>query len=446
MKKISLSLMAILSIAYSFAQTGDYKKRPALGVHFTLTDFKTAADLRSHSLSYVLNQKNWATVSSMNPGLAISYWKGLTNTIDFSTMANFSFLSYPIPSHPENSPSDKLAISWDADLNFKMLPDKYLVSPYVTGGIGVTKFKGYYSGYMPLGLGLQFNLFDDAFVMLNSQYRVPVTSLGEYHLFYSLGFLGTIGKKKEVAPPPPPPPPPPAPADMDKDGVVDSIDACPTVPGPASLNGCPDSDGDGILDKDDACPNKAGIAKYKGCPIPDTDGDGINDEEDKCPTVAGLARYQGCPIPDTDGDGINDEEDKCPTVAGIAENFGCPKIDEAIIQKIEYAAKNVYFASGKFTLLSKSFKPLNDVAKIMNDNPDLKLDISGHTDNTGDAAKNQTLSENRAKSVLDYLVKKGVDASRITSAGYGQDQPIADNNTAAGRAKNRRVEIKVRNY
>lgn len=444
MKKISLSLLAILSIIYSFAQTGDYKKRPALGVHFTLTDFKTAADLRSHSMSYVLTQKTWSKISNMNPGLAISYWKGLTNTIDFSTMVNFSFLNYPVPNKPTVT-NDRFNIAWDADLNFKMLPDHYWVSPYVTAGIGINKFAGYYSAYAPLGLGLQLNLFDDAYMMLNSQYRVPVTSLGEYHLFHSIGFVGTIGKKKEVAPPPPPPPPP-APADMDKDGVVDSIDACPTVPGPASLNGCPDSDGDGILDKDDACPNKAGIAKYKGCPIPDTDGDGINDEEDKCPTVAGLARYQGCPIPDTDGDGINDEEDKCPTVAGVAENFGCPKIDEAIIQKIEYAAKNVYFASGKFTLLSKSFKPLNDVAKIMNDNPDLKLDISGHTDNTGDAAKNQTLSENRAKSVLDYLVKKGVDASRVTSAGYGQDQPIADNNTAAGRAKNRRVEIKVRNY
>jgi OmpA-OmpF porin, OOP family len=82
----------------------------------------------------------------------------------------------------------------------------------------------------------------------------------------------------------------------------------------------------------------------------------------------------------------------------------------------------------------------------MKDNTELNLDISGHTDNTGDATKNQTLSENRAQSVKDYLIKKGVEESRITSAGYGPDQPVADNTTAAGRAKNRRVEIKVRNY
>ena len=448
MKKIVLSLLAIMGFVYSFAQTGDYKKRPAVGVHFTLTDFKTAAALRATSLSAVLRKGDYSKIANMNAGLGLSYWKGLSNAIDFSSMLNFSFLSYPIPNKPSTIGSDKLNISWDADVNFKMLPDNYWVSPYLTAGLGVNKYSGFYSAYVPLGFGLQVNLFDDAYIMINSQYRIPATSLGEYHLFHAIGFVGSLGGKK-AAPPVvvvPPPPPPPPPADTDKDGVIDSLDACPTVPGPASLNGCPDTDGDGILDKDDACPDKAGIAKYKGCPIPDTDGDGINDEEDKCPTVSGLARYQGCPIPDTDGDGINDEEDKCPTEAGIAENFGCPKIDEAIIKKVEYAAKNVYFATGKYTLLAKSFKPLNDVVKILKDHPELKLDISGHTDNTGDAAKNQTLSENRAKAVLNYLVKKGVDAARVTSAGYGQDQPVGDNTTAAGRAKNRRVEIKVRNY
>jgi outer membrane protein OmpA-like peptidoglycan-associated protein len=445
MKKIVLSLLAVMGFIYSFAQTADNKKRSAIGVHFTLTDFKTAADLRKSGLSYVLRKGDYTNLSLMDPGLGISYWKGLTNQIDFSSLANFSFLKYPVPNKPVAT-IDAFTINLDANLNFKMLPDNYWVVPYLTAGLGVTKYKGYYSAYMPLGAGLQVSLFNEAFIMINTQYRVPVTSLGAYNVFHSIGIVGVIGKKKEIVIAPPPPPPPPPPADTDKDGVVDSLDACPTVPGPASLNGCPDTDGDGILDKDDACPNKPGTVKYKGCPIPDTDGDGINDEEDKCPTVAGLARYQGCPIPDTDGDGINDEEDKCPTVAGVAENFGCPKIDEAIVKKIEYAAKNVYFATGKYALLSKSFKPLNDVVKIMADHPELKLDISGHTDNTGDAAKNQALSENRAKAVLDYLVKKGVAADRITSAGYGQDQPVADNKTAAGRAKNRRVEIKVRNY
>jgi outer membrane protein OmpA-like peptidoglycan-associated protein len=215
------------------------------------------------------------------------------------------------------------------------------------------------------------------------------------------------------------------------------------VPGLAAFNGCPDSDGDGIADKEDKCPQVKGIAKYQGCPIPDSDNDGINDEEDKCPNEAGVAKYQGCPIPDSDGDGVNDEEDKCPALAGPASNQGCPEIKEEVKKRIDVAAKNVFFATGSSKLLTKSFKSLNEVVKILNEDPNLKLDIEGHTDNTGKPDKNQVLSEQRAKSVLDYLTSKGVDPSRLVSAGYGQDRPVADNKTAAGRAKNRRVDLKL---
>jgi outer membrane protein OmpA-like peptidoglycan-associated protein len=235
------------------------------------------------------------------------------------------------------------------------------------------------------------------------------------------------------------------PKDTDGDGVVDSLDACPTVAGLPQFNGCPDTDGDGIPDKDDKCPNQKGIAKYNGCPIPDTDGDGMNDEEDKCPTVAGVAKYNGCPIPDTDGDGINDEEDRCPTVPGVKENQGCPLVKEEIIKKVTFAAKNIFFATASSKLLSKSFKSLNEVAKILKEDANLKLDIEGHTDNTGKPEKNQVLSENRAKAVLDYLTKKGgVDASKLTSAGFGDTKPIASNKTAKGKAQNRRVELKLK--
>ena len=234
--------------------------------------------------------------------------------------------------------------------------------------------------------------------------------------------------------------------DRDGDGVLDGVDRCPDTKGLASLQGCPDSDGDGIADIDDKCPDVFGLARYQGCPVPDTDKDGVNDELDKCPTVAGLARYQGCPIPDTDGDGINDEEDKCINDKGPASNFGCPVINEEIIKKVNRAAQNIFFATASDKLLAKSFPKLNEVVTILQDNPSFKVQIDGHTDDVGKDEYNHTLSHNRAASVRAYLVSKGIDESRLSSTGYGETKPIADNTTAAGRAKNRRVEMTLRNY
>ena len=236
--------------------------------------------------------------------------------------------------------------------------------------------------------------------------------------------------------------------DTDNDGINDEVDKCPSVAGLAKYQGCPipDTDGDGVNDEVDKCPSVAGLAKYQGCPIPDTDGDGVNDEEDKCPSVAGLAKYQGCPIPDTDKDGVNDEEDKCPNEAGPASNSGCPVIDVVIVEKVNKAAQNIFFSIGSSKLLAKSFKSLKDVVQIMQENPTYRIDVDGHTSNTGGTELNKKLSESRAKSVRQYLIDNGVDESKIIATGYGEERPIADNKTAAGRAKNRRVEMHLRNY
>ncbi len=258
------------------------------------------------------------------------------------------------------------------------------------------------------------------------------------------GIAFKVGSGHKIALPPTPPPP--VIKDRDGDGVLDDDDRCPDIAGLASLKGCPDKDGDGIADIDDKCPDVFGYARYQGCPVPDRDKDGINDEADKCPDVFGYARYQGCPIPDTDNDGVNDEEDKCINEKGPASNFGCPLINEEIIRKVDLAAKNIFFATGSSKLLAKSNASLNTVVKILNDNTSFKVNIDGHTDITGTAPKNQILSEDRAASVKAYLVGKGINESRLTATGYGQDRPVADNKTVKGRAQNRRVEMKLRNY
>jgi outer membrane protein OmpA-like peptidoglycan-associated protein/opacity protein-like surface antigen len=234
--------------------------------------------------------------------------------------------------------------------------------------------------------------------------------------------------------------------DTDGDGINDDVDKCPNEAGVAKYNGCPvpDSDKDGINDEEDKCPNEAGIAKYNGCPIPDSDKDGINDEEDKCPSEAGPASNNGCPVLDRDGDGVNDDADKCPDVAGPASNNGCPEVQvSAEVNKIlGGSGQAVYFSSNNAKLASTSNASLNKIATVLKNNPDVKIKIEGHTDNAEKDVDN--LSEQRADAVKRYFVSKGISEDRITVEGSGSTMPIADNGTSAGRTKNRRVEIKIK--
>lgn len=233
--------------------------------------------------------------------------------------------------------------------------------------------------------------------------------------------------------------------DTDEDGIYDDVDKCPTQAGLVKYEGCPipDSDGDGINDELDKCPTQAGVAKYDGCPIPDSDGDGINDEEDKCPTQAGPANRDGCPATDRDNDGIIDDEDRCPDIAGIAANKGCPEVPANVSKSLGLAAGGISFGATNATLTTRSNTSLDKLVTLMNENPGLSIRVDGHTDNAGNDDTNMKLSEDRAEAVKTYLVNKGISADRITTEGFGETMPIADNSTAAGRAKNRRIEIKV---
>jgi OmpA-OmpF porin, OOP family len=452
-QKLAFTLALAILVSGAFAQKmkrsdryPSAKKGSLFGMHFNLSDFKTAAAINATSLNDVLKKKDWKQLSNMNGGFSLAYWKGLTKTIDFSTKLNVVFSDFSANYNNEPGKTE-VGLELEPTLNFRPMNDNHLFAPFITAGIGAGMYTGRLGMYIPVGVGVQCNLNSVTYLFLQSQYKVAVTDkvLGD-NLFYSFGIAENFAEPKVKTPPPPPPMPVVEKKDRDNDGIEDDKDACPDAAGKAALNGCPDKDNDGIADKDDKCPDVAGTAKYNGCPIPDGDGDGVNDENDKCPTVAGLARYQGCPIPDGDSDGVNDEEDKCPTEPGVASNAGCPEIKQEVVDKVNMAAKNIFFATGSSKLLPKSFASLNNVAKILKDNPSYIADISGHTDNTGTPEKNTALSAARAEAVAAYLKSKGVAENQITAEGMGQDNPVADNKTAAGRAKNRRVEMKIRNY
>lgn len=233
--------------------------------------------------------------------------------------------------------------------------------------------------------------------------------------------------------------------DSDEDGIIDGEDACPNVAGLATLNGCPDADADGIADKDDMCPNDKGTKANNGCP--DTDGDSIVDKDDKCVNQAGPKANGGCPWPDTDGDGVLDKDDDCKNEVGPASNKGCPEpvITEVAEKQIGEFAKTILFNSGRASLQSQVPERLDGIVTIMQEFSKATFMIEGHTDSTGSNSLNDKLSAKRASAVKDYLVKNGIDASRLESKGYGESNPIDTNKTRAGRKNNRRVEIKITN-
>jgi outer membrane protein OmpA-like peptidoglycan-associated protein len=261
--------------------------------------------------------------------------------------------------------------------------------------------------------------------------------------------------------------------DNDGDKIADEKDKCPmkpeTINGFEDQDGCPDEvadrDKDGIPDADDKCPDAGGKdiirvrGPHYGCP--DGDHDGIPDHLDKCPTAAedtdGFEDMDGCPDPDNDGDKIPDEADECvdqpETYNGYKDQDGCP--DEVPNQgpspKVQVSdteikiMDRVEFATGRDKIQGqKSFQVLDVVAAVLKARKEIELvEVGGHTDNVGSAFGNRKLSQKRAEAVVKYLASKGVDKHRLVAKGYGPDKPIADNKTAEGKQKNRRVEFLI---
>ena len=251
--------------------------------------------------------------------------------------------------------------------------------------------------------------------------------------------------------------------DYDGDGIYGERDECPQgaedYDGFEDFDGCPDldNDDDGIRDDEDKCDNSPEGVRVgdDGCPDDDLDGDGIPNQYDKCPEDPedrdSYKDGDGCPDVDNDGDGLYDTEDDCPNDPenknGFLDEDGCPDDpDQQVVVSNNklIITEPVYFATGKSEILSQSFPILDEVARVLDENPQIALvRIEGHTDSRGRDSYNLRLSQERAASVRRYLMKQGISRDRLEAVGYGETQPIADNETEEGRAKNRRVEFTI---
>ncbi len=237
--------------------------------------------------------------------------------------------------------------------------------------------------------------------------------------------------------------------DDDGDGVPNHLDKCPGTPKGVKVDkhGCPlDDDGDGVPNYLDKCPGTPKGVKVdkNGCPL-DDDGDGVPNYLDKCPNTPKGAPVDsdGCPL-DSDGDGVPDYLDKCPgTPRGVPVNKqGCPVEGIELVGDEWMVRGRVLFDTNKATIKKEAASVLKNVANYLKKNRQWVIEIQGNTDNTGSLAWNMELSEKRAQSVKDFLVENGVAAARLTTKGFGPNEPIAANDTEEGRAMNRRVDFR----
>jgi outer membrane protein OmpA-like peptidoglycan-associated protein len=318
---------------------------------------------------------------------------------------------------------EKFALQADGTLDYVPSPDEDRVDNYSNWGIQV-------GGVLLLG-----NEYDkDKDGVKDKADRCPGTPAGE-----SVDAAGCAASQR----------------DTDGDKVNDSADRCPDTAAGASVDaeGCSaeqkDVDADGVSDSADKCPAtpQGEPVDQSGCSASqrDTDGDGVKDNADKCAETPAGARVdaQGCSPEqlDSDADGVSDALDQCndTPVGQVVDEKGCPKLFEGTARTV--ILEGVTFSTGKSALTDQSKAILTNVAQSLVANPEVRVEVAGHTDNTGGRRTNMRLSQARANAVRDFLEANGVAADRITAKGYGPDKPVASNRTAEGRAQNRRVEL-----
>ncbi|WP_171607003.1 OmpA family protein [Limnovirga soli] len=505
----------ILVLSFSVVHAQNYIKPATLGIHYSLTDFETAAKITSSSFHDVLKNKLWSKPPQMMTGIGVDYLQGISKHIDLAASFNYTKGINGYKLSTTNSTSYAL-FTLDAVANIKLLSDKYYVRPYLIAGAGLYNQDG--TGfYAPLGSGLQFNIFNEALVNVQIQHRLAFANSDNKNFFYQMGIATAIGKKKEK-----PLPVKPVvetipqkvlepvvvvktPAKNIKVIVTDEATGFP-LPDVAveikgndgkKLTGNTDANGSIIFDTLPAADyTVSGLLNNISTTTENVAKNSFNTgnaaidihitHNDPRFTLQGQVINKTTNLPEagvtvsiknetqnsiirsqsqvTDGKFImqlDSESDfsvsgkKADYLSNI-EGISTKGLNRSttLYVKLELAVQDasvgtkivlnkIYFETGKSVINTTSSSDLDRLVLFMNDNPTVKLEIGGHTDNIGKPAGNLVLSQKRANAVLNYLVSKAIGKERISAKGMGQTQPIADNATADGRSQNRRVEIKV---
>jgi outer membrane protein OmpA-like peptidoglycan-associated protein len=512
MKRIICIIILACLVPQLFAQISQGKKLSTLVFHSFYNDFKTAQFMRTTSLQNVLDKGQWSEIGDMQMGFGFNYLKGISKKIDAIITIDGSSTDYLFKNGSTNG-SSKFLLDASTALNIKLLTDSHTLVPYFSIGAGLSSYNGKTGFYIPAGAGIQFNLFNEAFVLTNIQYRPALTSSVNDHFYYSIGIGTNIGKKKikavkvvEVTVLPEP---------VKKEIIIPSRDIVIIVMDEATgqplpyvevvlngpegkrLSGSTDADGRVTFNK--LTPEDytvRGLLNNINTSMQNIKkGDfEANDNQinitithnDPRYTLSGLVINKTKNIPEggvevnvtnetkhsiiakqsNAGDGIFSAQleagsdftlvgKKADYISNI-ERISTKGLNRSTILyvKLELGIEeakvgqsivlnNIYFEVGKANLNTSFSSDLDKLIQFLKDNPETRLEIQGHTDNTGSLNLNNKLSQSRANSVVDYLTKNGIGRSQLIAKGYGPSLPVADNARAEGRTKNRRVVMKV---